>query len=556
MNLGTKKALKSFLCLKTLMELERLYSEIYAEILCSFYLAGRYCDTTGAEKTTEYRYYPGTSRLMTNGKWAYLYDRNGNTVKKGDTLMVEGRPLALPDIPGSYWDTLTESHEGLLFAGSGTQWEYAYDLLNRMIRVKKNGEITAEYTYDGEGLRVRKKTPGHTWYYTCGPGGVLLYEEKDGLSYRQYTYALGAPIAREDGALGNTGKAEGKPVRYFLLTDNLGSVLSATKDDGTEIWENEYFPFGDSVNRNTIPGEEFESFTGKMFDKDAGLMYFNHRWYDSEIGRFTTIDPIRDGMNWYGYCNGNPVNFVDPTGLYGINRYGLALRIKIKNSRRSYGKYCMYKSKNKISTVTRDRIRNTHRRSSSEKERGTTTAGDNKDTGDNKGEDGGRPKLRGHNKTPYTPDELNVSSPFAPVTNPATSPEKKRKKSNIFPRALNNTRNWINKNKEALTVITVGGLLTATGVLLDGLGKVSGAGITVCSGGSLIFLGVSIAAITDAVGKALVVSGLSTFSVGAAMLASNNVPHENSGAGAKGGNLTRKSVVTKLDQYLLYIMVR
>ena len=37
--------------------------------------------------------------------------------------------------------------------------------------------------------------------------------------------------------------------------------------------------------------------------------------YDAEQGRFTQEDPIRDGDNWYSYCGGNPVMFVDPTGL-------------------------------------------------------------------------------------------------------------------------------------------------------------------------------------------------------------------------------------------------
>jgi len=43
--------------------------------------------------------------------------------------------------------------------------------------------------------------------------------------------------------------------------------------------------------------------------------YFNARWYDPELGRFITEDPARDGDNWYGYCNENPLRFVDPSGL-------------------------------------------------------------------------------------------------------------------------------------------------------------------------------------------------------------------------------------------------
>ena len=46
----------------------------------------------------------------------------------------------------------------------------------------------------------------------------------------------------------------------------------------------------------------------------TGLYYFNARWYDASTGRFTTEDPIRDGWNWYGYANQNPLRFTDPTG--------------------------------------------------------------------------------------------------------------------------------------------------------------------------------------------------------------------------------------------------
>ncbi|MDC7125792.1 MAG: RHS repeat-associated core domain-containing protein [Spirochaetales bacterium] len=47
----------------------------------------------------------------------------------------------------------------------------------------------------------------------------------------------------------------------------------------------------------------------------SGLYYYNARWYDPNIGRFTTEDPIRSGLNWYAYANNNPLKFVDPTGL-------------------------------------------------------------------------------------------------------------------------------------------------------------------------------------------------------------------------------------------------
>jgi RHS repeat-associated protein len=55
-------------------------------------------------------------------------------------------------------------------------------------------------------------------------------------------------------------------------------------------------------------------FTGKVLE-ETGLVYFGARWYDPEIGRFISVDPAEDGENWYGYCGGDPVNWVDPDGL-------------------------------------------------------------------------------------------------------------------------------------------------------------------------------------------------------------------------------------------------
>ena len=44
-------------------------------------------------------------------------------------------------------------------------------------------------------------------------------------------------------------------------------------------------------------------------------MYLRNRYYDAGVGRFTQEDPAKDGGNWYSYCGGNPVNFIDPSGM-------------------------------------------------------------------------------------------------------------------------------------------------------------------------------------------------------------------------------------------------
>ena len=56
-------------------------------------------------------------------------------------------------------------------------------------------------------------------------------------------------------------------------------------------------------------------YVGKPFDPLTGLYNYGYRDYRPELGRFTTVDPIRDGMNWYVYTGNDPVNYVDLWGL-------------------------------------------------------------------------------------------------------------------------------------------------------------------------------------------------------------------------------------------------
>jgi RHS repeat-associated protein len=56
-------------------------------------------------------------------------------------------------------------------------------------------------------------------------------------------------------------------------------------------------------------------FSGKDLDIDSGMLYFGFRHYSPDRKRWNTVDPIRDGTNWYLYCAADPVNHIDPWGL-------------------------------------------------------------------------------------------------------------------------------------------------------------------------------------------------------------------------------------------------
>ena len=59
-------------------------------------------------------------------------------------------------------------------------------------------------------------------------------------------------------------------------------------------------------------------FSGRRYDAESGLYYYRARMYSPAIGRFLQPDTIGywDSMNLYQYCLNNPVNWIDPLGLW------------------------------------------------------------------------------------------------------------------------------------------------------------------------------------------------------------------------------------------------
>ena len=238
--------------------------------------------------------YTHTNRLKSNERYAYVYDANGNMIKKGTHYTINGDEVTI--------------HE------TGTWWDYNYDVLNRLVAVKRNGATISQYSYDWAGRRVHKANGSGTRYYAFSPGGKLLYEETNTTTgpttYKEHVYAFGDLFARVDGVAGDPDSR----VVYYYHTDAQGSVESITNGAGTVVWRCAYTAFG-KVTSEQGTLDAVPMYTGKELDEDTGLYYFNARWYDSDTGRFVTEDPARDGLNWYLYVGNNPLTYTDPTGL-------------------------------------------------------------------------------------------------------------------------------------------------------------------------------------------------------------------------------------------------
>ena len=109
------------------------------------------------------------------------------------------------------------------------------------------------------------------------------------------------------------------PVYMFFLRDHLGSVRAVVSETGFVQQKNNYFPYGDLFPTSAADstGNRYK-YTGKESGDDIGLYDFSARFLHTRFGRFTTIDPLAEkypDISPYAYCNGNPVNFVDPDGM-------------------------------------------------------------------------------------------------------------------------------------------------------------------------------------------------------------------------------------------------
>ncbi|HPR93722.1 MAG TPA: RHS repeat-associated core domain-containing protein, partial [Syntrophomonadaceae bacterium] len=100
----------------------------------------------------------------------------------------------------------------------------------------------------------------------------------------------------------------------YYLYNNHGDVIQLTDKQGTVTTSYLYDAFGIEQEPQPNDPNPFR-YCGEYLDKESGNVYLRARYYDPETGRFISEDPIRDGLNWYVYCNNDPVNYFDPRGL-------------------------------------------------------------------------------------------------------------------------------------------------------------------------------------------------------------------------------------------------
>ncbi|HDR9797799.1 TPA: RHS domain-containing protein [Burkholderia cenocepacia] len=226
--------------------------------------------------------------------------------------------------------------------------EYEWDEFNRLLsaRVAETArQSQARYFYDAFGRRIAKEVNGERTVF--GWDGDTLAYESDGERGTHYLYEPGTfvPLAQyvagpvegiatpewkstdryvpEEDPLQKVPERRGDAVVFYYHCDQIGTPQLLTDDDGDVVWEASYKAWGEArevIARASkaagIVAKNPLRFQGQQVDAETGLHYNWHRYYDSDIGRFVSKDPIGlvGGINVYQYAS-NPVEWIDPLGL-------------------------------------------------------------------------------------------------------------------------------------------------------------------------------------------------------------------------------------------------
>lgn len=144
-------------------------------------------------------------------------------------------------------------------------------------------------------------------------------DDKDGSLGERFTYGPGV----DEPLVGRRN-----PQIYYYEADGLGSVTSLTDTSGALAATYTYDSFGQTTHITGNATNWFR-YAGREFDSNGGLYYNRARYYDPQVGRFISEDPIgfRAGTNFYAYTRNDAPNLKDPTGKDGckINCADLSL---------------------------------------------------------------------------------------------------------------------------------------------------------------------------------------------------------------------------------------
>jgi RHS repeat-associated protein len=140
--------------------------------------------------------------------------------------------------------------------------------------------------------------------------GKNLLEEFDSNGYVLARYTTGRKMDDSFAELRSGGTS-------YYEADGLGSITSLSNSAGALVNTYSYDSFGNPTATTGTIVNPFR-FTAREFDSETGIYQYRARYYDQNVGRFLSEDPLKgisDGVNFYAYVHNSSINLIDPTGL-------------------------------------------------------------------------------------------------------------------------------------------------------------------------------------------------------------------------------------------------
>ncbi len=201
---------------------------------------------------------------------------------------------------------------GSFTESQGTRYKMGY-LYN------DSGQRTRKTVYQGDGISI----DSITIYHYDQQGYLITETTETGALIKDYIWQQGLhPVAQIDASMPAQAGMPSEGIIY-LHTDHLLTNRLATDATREVIWRWEGEAFGNTPALGSVSVNL--RFPGQYYDAETNLHYNHFRYYDPELGRYITSDPIglSGGMNTYVYVGNNSINFIDSIGLHkGDPLYG------------------------------------------------------------------------------------------------------------------------------------------------------------------------------------------------------------------------------------------
>ncbi|WP_394329348.1 RHS repeat-associated core domain-containing protein [Nocardiopsis sp. CNR-923] len=191
-----------------------------------------------------------------------------------------------------------------------------WDSEGNLVRVTEEDGSQTSYVHDADGSRLIRHTPDAATLYL--PGMEVRFDKQTMVEEATRFYAFAGEtvaVRQNDGTLS------------WIHSDHHGTGQVAVNARTGEETHRYTTVFGtDRGGQGQWPSDR--GFVGGTIDESTGLTQLGARAYDSNLGRFISVDPVMDvtdhqQMHGYAYANNSPATYSDASGLWYLIVDGL-----------------------------------------------------------------------------------------------------------------------------------------------------------------------------------------------------------------------------------------